>query len=448
MIDDENRNREERNNFDLGSIGASISWKHNWTPRFSAHLSGFYTNYNYDYKYELGPKGAIDKDKADVKKSKIQEQQLHFYNNYQTKRAHLFRVGYQLSYYDVAYEVGKASKGRSQRDIKEEGGISGLHVLYGTFNTAEDKNIGLDVGFRLNYFEKKKKIFLEPRLRLWYNPTNTWNLYANAGKYDQFLSQLVEIQGDKTTMEIPVWALAGTREVPVLHAWHVQTGAVFRKKSWLIDFQLYYRYVEGLTSLATGFDENLVEDGYDTGDSESKGLDILIKKRWKNYRVWLSYSLSKFEYKFPDFFDKKFPAPIDQRHILNIANLWHWKNFEFSLGWKIATGSPFSRRENFRIEQADTNEPETIKAVINQYNDVKLPLQHQLDGSILYNFLPKNTRNWKIVAGLSLFNLYHQKNIYNRDIFIDNRPDESSRLEYSSKANLGFTPNVVARVEW
>ena len=88
-----------------------------------------------------------------------------------------------------------------------------------------------------------------------------------------------QIEGDRASIETPVWVLAGEKEVPILDATQFQFGFVFNKKDWLIDVQSYLKNVNGLTSLATGFDEELTGK-FHLGSSKIRGLDILIKKRW------------------------------------------------------------------------------------------------------------------------------------------------------------------------
>ena len=44
---------------------------------------------------------------------------------------------------------------------------------------------------------------------------------------------------------------------------------------------------------------------------------------------------------------------------------------------------------------------ETIRPLVDEFNSENLPLQHQLDASVLYNVHPKKNGNWKGVIGLS-----------------------------------------------
>ena len=448
IYDDKAMQRQSDTLF-LENSGLSLSWTHQWSPELSTRLLGLHTDYHYNYGYGIKTEGQNQPDKLGMKNSMIKEQQIHLLNTYTTNGKHEIKMGYQLINYDIAFQVSKKSRENTPLD-EREGLQSNLHVIYAAFNSNKEKRFGVDLGLRLSYFQKEEETCYEPRLRFWYNLSTALNLYLNAGKYFQFLSQLYEIEGDNASIKTPVWALAGGKEVPVLDASQYQLGLVFRKKSWLIDVQGYLKNINGQTSLATGFDEDL-SSRYHIGTGAIRGLDILVKKRWKNYQSWVSYSLSKTEYRFPTFFDTEFPAPNDQRQVLSWVNLLSLGKWEFSLGWKIASGKPYSSLANYEIRIAppgSNGTRESIHPLVNAFNSEQLPAEHQLDASVLYTIWPKKEAQWKGVVGLSLYNVYHQRNIYNRAFYINNRPNEPARLEYTDKVNLGFTPNMVVRFEW
>jgi hypothetical protein len=107
--------------------------------------------------------------------------------------------------------------------------------------------------------------------------------------------------------------------------------------------------------------------------------------------------------------------------------------------------------ENFElktIEDSPTGPKEFVRPVVPEFNSGNLPAMHQLDAAIRYTILPKKKGTWKGVIGLSVLNIYDQQNIYNRTFSIRKRPNEMANLEYTDKVALGFTPNMVFRVEW
>ena len=447
MLFNKLQKQEQADSLVLENSGLSVTWNRKWNSNFSSKLVGLVSDYQYEYDYKLLSSEQQIKEKAGIKKSRINEQQIHFSNRYQTPRNHALKFGYQLLRYDVAFQITKQNRENSQVN---ENKIykSDVHVAYASFDSAPEKKLGMDIGLRASFLESENRTYLEPRLKFWYKISDDLNLNFTTGKYYQFLSQLQQIEGDQSSIETPVWVLAGEKEVPILDATQHQVGLVFRKKSWLVDVQAYHKNIDGLTSLATGFDEELSGE-FHLGKAKIRGIDFLVKKRWTNFSSWLSYSLSKVNHQFDTFFDTDFDAPNDQPHHFNWVNAWNFKNIELSLGWKISSGTPYSLLENFRIQtNGGMMERRNIQPVIKEFNGERLPAIHQLDASVLYHFYPKKKGKWKGEIGLSLFNIYNQANRYQRGFFMDFRPNEDPQLAYTDKLDLGFTPNFMLRWSW
>lgn len=447
LILDDTRMQAQSDTFDSQNSGLNLSWNRQWKPRLSTNVNALYTDYHYNYGFSLLTKGNNQSGKIGEKHSAIQEKQLHISSQLTTKKEHLLKIGYQLTNYDVNYKIVRNSiqDGTGVGDF-----LSNLHVLYTGIQTNNEKKYGASLGLRLNYFQELEKTYLEPRVRFWYQPNEQINLYASGGKYYQYLSQIIQLEGDQASIQTPVWGLTGTRLVPVLNANHFQVGMVFSKNTWLIDLEVYAKNVTGLTSLASGFDEGISNRAH-LGDAKIKGVDLLVKKRWNNYKTWVSYALRKVDHHFPTFFDTDFPANIDQRHSFKWANMWTIGAFECSLGWSISSGRPFSNRMNFQIVPSMNNSTgprELVIATVNSFNDDRLPAEHQLDVSFLYRFRSKKRDRLNGLIGWSVYNVYNQKNILSRDFFIDNRPGMASKLAYNDGVNMGVTPSFVIRLEW
>ncbi|MFK7773205.1 MAG: carboxypeptidase-like regulatory domain-containing protein [Saprospiraceae bacterium] len=431
----------------LENSGLSFAWDRNWNNKFSSKLTTLISDYHYDYDYSLVGINPSPQDKFGLKRSMINEKQIHFSNQYKTSKEHKIKFGYQFINYDVGFQVTKQTRDNPQANqIKEY--QSNVHVGYASFNTNKEKKLGFDFGLRGSFLESENQTYLEPRLKTWYKFTDHFGFNFNAGKYYQFLSQLEQIEGDRASIETPVWVLGGEKEVPILDATQYQLGFVFHKNDWLIDVQTYYKNINGLTSLATGFDEELTGE-FHLGSAKINGLDILVKKRWGNYSSWMSYSLSKVKHEFSTFFDADFNASNDQPHNFNWVHMWSNNKVEFSVGWKFASGTPYSLKENYmiQIEQGMMGPRESILPIVKEYNGERLPARHQLDASILYKFYINKTRKNRGKIGLSFFNIYNQTNIYKRGFFMDIRPNVPPKLDYTDQLELGFTPNFVLRFE-
>ncbi|MEO1262427.1 MAG: carboxypeptidase-like regulatory domain-containing protein [Bacteroidota bacterium] len=444
-----NREQEQLDILDLKSNGGSIKWERNWSERFTSEVLAVSTLYDYDYSYEINElESSPSSNRFGHKFNTLKERHLNFSNTYRFKNNHRINFGYQFINYDVFYDINH-QKGNRTLESQRRDVNSNTNALYGEFSSSQEQRTGIDVGIRVNRFEKRNKNYASPRLRLWHNLSDDWRLQFNAGKHYQFVSQLVEFKGDILGIETPIWVMANDKSVPVLDATQYQLGLIYHKKAWVVDLQFFAKETSGLTSLATGFDPS--PRNFDIGTASSRGVDLLVKKRWKDVRVWASYSLSKTEYNFPTFMtDSFFPSPFDQRHVFNLASQLNIGDFQCSLGFSLASGTPYSVMNDINKGE-DAQGDELFLPVYANFNDQNLPLQHHLDASFLYNFRSKKDKKFKAVVGISFFNIYDQENLYSREYFIDNPPGgglNDVKISIDDQSSLGFTPNAVVRLEW
>lgn len=240
LLKNEMRNQVQSDSLFLENSGLSLAWDRNWNTKFSSKLTALVSDYHYDYDYSLISLNGGPQDKFGLKKSMINEKQIHFSNNYNTKRKHNIKFGYQFIDYDVAFLVTKQNQDNQQAN-QNKAYQSNVHIGYASFNTSKEKEIGINVGIRGSFLESESQAYLEPRLKVWYKISDHFGLNFNTGKYYQFLSQLEQIEGDRASIETPVWVLAGEKEVPILDATQFQLGFVFHKNDWLIDVQSYLK---------------------------------------------------------------------------------------------------------------------------------------------------------------------------------------------------------------
>lgn len=430
---------------DLKSNGLSAAYEREWSPRFSSKLLAVHTLYDYGYQYEI--------DQLDIpppvnrfgnKNNRLQERQLHFSNHYTTSNKQQIKFGYQHTSTAVKYQIKHESN--SALLANEFADVSAkIEALYVEYESPQSKNIGFDAGLRYSYFGELNRHYLAPRLRLWYNMTGHISWQGNLGRYYQYTSQLVQFRGDFLGIDTPIWVLSDDMGVPVIDATQYQLGVIFNKNAWVIDVQAYIKKIDGLSSLATAFNAGPTQ--IKPGSSSSRGIDILVKKRWNNFRAWASYSFSKATYQFPTFIYPEFSAPFDQRHGLDLATQWSAGHFELALGFNICSGTPYSIMSDFEYVPGNMGHLLTVP-IYESYYENHLQIQHHLDASALYKFGEKRHKKLHGVIGISIFNIYNQKNIYSREYFIGKTPDGTDEIKVNDYEGLGFTPNAVIRVEW
>ena len=444
QITDTQIGRVQSDTLFLLNSGVRLAYERQHNQRLSLRAEAVLSDYRYDYLYAVNPITPPGLTQNGQRNNSIGERQLQAVGTYRTRRAAKWKAGLQTIGYKTTF--GRTSEQTNNTVNRDE--QTALQIAYASYGTDPTGRRGGEVGMRLTRFQNTGQFYPAPRLRLWQRVGDYLVLSLNAGKYYQFISQILEINSNDPSIDLPAWTLTGTQEVPVLSSVQTQIGAVFSKKGWLLDVQGYYKTTEGLTSLTTGFNENLVPV-YRLGSSRTKGIDVLLKKRWGNWRTWWSYSLSKSSYYFPDFFDPEFPAPNDRRHILQTVVAYKKGRVNATLGWRIASGLPFSRRENFRIQIPQNALPNVYHLFPERgnFNGANLPYEHQLNASVTCR-LTAETKTWQAFAGFSLSNIYNQNNVYSRTLFIENRRDEEPRIIYTNKTDTGFLPDFSLRVKW
>lgn len=172
----------------------------------------------------------------------------------------------------------------------------------------------------------------------------------------------------------------------------------------------------------------------------------MIKKKWKYFKTWLSYTLSQVVYEFPEFLDPSFAADHDQRHALYWVNQFDWGRWETTLGWSYYAGLPFATFDSFTIEKRPMV-PDIVSPIYDSYNARRLPSQHNLNFSMAYQLSPSEA-TWKGVLGISLYNIYQNENLYDRESWVELRQGNPPVIRTNNKINLRFTPNAVIRFEW
>ncbi|CAL2076183.1 Plug domain-containing protein [Tenacibaculum sp. 190524A05c] len=328
----------------------------------------------------------------------------------------------------------------SLEDEIENNSLNAINV-FGEYRYTSKKWF-VNSGLRVSRYGKLNKTFFEPRFYMNYNINPHFKFKSSGEIKNQAISQLITFEFNELGLHNNVWALADNDDIPILSNYQLTTGFLFDKNNWKLDIEGYYRYTEGLTTSTRGFNSNAITDSYFSGKSSAYGIDILIKKRIKRFRTWLSYSLSKTLFNFGDLQNGNFAGNFDQRHVISFSNTYKLKGFQFSLGWHFATGKPFSTPSGIGTFTNENNETESFLEYGSQ-NNTRLVSYHKLDGSILYDFKLGKHKNTKARIGISFLNIYNHTNQIDRFFNING---ENSEISEERIIGLRTTPNVVFRV--
>ncbi len=290
--------------------------------------------------------------------------------------------------------------------------------LYLQDNITLFKNLIIKPGIRADFHSISNKIYLQPRISAIYRFNNSFRLNAAAGMYNQFAAKnmIMDVSGNYKL----AWSICNGSEIAVLRSNSFTLGIVFNRHGFTASIEGYLRNTGGITRYL----ETTGDAVANIGSSKTTGLDVFVKKEYKNQSFWISYTLSKTEEQFPYFPTESYiPAMHDQRHELKIAGLTRIKSFHFSANYIFGSGFP------------DPDQLPSVVVYTRPYN--------RLDAAVVYGI---SARKIKIDAGISVLNVLNTENIrYSNYIRVPT--DETTTISLYAEA-VPFTPVLFLKISY
>lgn len=434
----------------LENIGFSMYWSRQWNKNFSSEIKFTNSAFGYFYKisYALLNQPANELISASLNND-INDGGINWVNIWQVKDNHRLKFGYQNTDNELGLQLEELNLDTftiSKQIFRHE-----LHTLFGEYHISLADLVELDLGVRYQRQPLIKNDYFEPRVSLTARISPSTKLKLSTSKQFQFVSQLVIFDLDNLDFANQIWIASDVSDenvmIPVIESNQWTGGLLYAKNDWKIDVEAYVKELAGISSFSNSF--NNTGQPFTTGNSRIRGIDLLIKRTFNtHYKSWLSFTLSEAVYEFPALNKNVFPASHDQRRTLKWVHLFDYDPWEFALGWQYGSGLPFTNA--LGIERQPTPDSTRLIPVINyeSQNNSRLPPYHRLDASVNYKF--KHKDHFSGFVGLSLINIYNQKNILGRQFFIEEiNPDiNEPELLMINELGLRFTPNLVVRIQW
>ena len=438
---------DTKDKLDLKNDGASFSWDHIFSQKLNMNFSAYVSNYESIYEYqEFFAPGELY---TSSNINNIDDKGFSLTFDYKHSDKHSWVIGYDLVNNNVAYDL---QYGYSTQVVSERNNSFLNSNSVFLEHQYKSNKLLLRYGLRSSFLSKNINNFFEPRLYLNYDLNTLWKLKASAEIKNQVISRLLSFEFNDLGLGDNIWALADNDRVPVLNNRQVSGGFLFRKKGWKLDVDVFYKKIKGLNSLTKGFNASSTTESYARGESQTYGVDVLLKKQIKNFRTWLSYSLSKTDFRFPSLSARSFAGNFDQRHVLSFSNTYKYKKFNFSLGWHFATGKPYTESRGL-VDILDENNV-IIDQVIGykEQNAARLKNYHRLDASIFYNFYYNKKQKVKSRVGISVLNIYNHSNEIDKTYRLDRKLFDPNGADpeviEQTRFGLGLTPNLVFRLNF
>ena len=411
--------------------GYSLSWKQEYSSKLSQKLLLFYSVYDFDYekKQQFSP----TEFEAFKKLNRMIDSglELNLSSNFNERIS--IDYGYQLFGNDVSHLFNNYNQNFGiDLSLKHVYNITHVGYLYFKYNRNQ---WNFQTGARYNSYSKIKSDSFEPRVFIQWQPLDSFIWQVSYERKSQIVSQVRENNVNDLSLENYVWVMSEKNGYPMQKANQFTSGFIFKKQNWLLDVDLYYKTIVGITSFTFGF-ANQFDTAIHEGNGYTKGIDVLIQKRTPTWRAWMTYTYQDSQNKFDEINQSDyFQINSNIKHAFNVSFNKKWNQLSIALGWFIHTGKPYSLLNE--VNQIGT------------FNSERLPTYHRLDISAFYELYKKQQHSFKI--GLSIYNAYNHQSIISKEFerkyvdLIDYSVPKYATQEYYS---LGITPNVFLRMSF
>jgi hypothetical protein len=431
ITDSSNNTQSKTSNLSQENLGIGAHWNANWNPKFSTHFNVYYSKYNVDAKDYR-----IETDQLLTQSNEVLDTGIKLNAKYNFNYNLNFLMGYQLNETGILNEttVSAPAFERTKKDVLLN------HALFSEIEYNKS-NTYFRLGVRGNYFQKFKKLLIEPRLNIRQKLSNRFALKLEGEFKNQSATQIVDFQNDFLGVENRRWILADNSSIPIATSKQGSFGFEFNQNNLNLEATAFYKLVDGITASNQGFYNNF-QYIKASGSYTAKGVEFLINKTANTYSTWLSYTYSTNNYEFDVFTPSIFPNNVDIRHSLSLAfNYDILENLQVSIGGIWRSGIPYTKpvEGNETVQNGNTTFVNYDTPNAENLNNFK-----RLDASINYSF--KFSEGVKASLRAGVINLTNERNLINRYYIVN--PNNSNEAIQIDNTSLRLTPNISFRVNF
>jgi len=394
------------NNVQLGgAIFYGLTWRNNNTSNLTISYSSLQTDRDQEKISEGSAGNQRDYFFSEQYNAHLNEVNGRLDNKFTVTEWHTADIGMGSLYYFTVIQ-----KSSTQDTASIENANLTVPYFYLQDNIILFKKLIIRPGIRTDFHSISRKVYIQPRVSVMYRINDYFKVNSAVGMYNQFVAKnmSVDTAGNYTLS----WSICDNNGVSVLNSLSYALGFSFHKNDYTVSIEGYVKHTEGITRYLEMNNNTVCYEG----DGKTKGLDLFVKKEFKNQTLWVSYTLSKTEEHFPYFTSEEyFPAMHDQRHELKLAGLAKIRSFHFSANFVYGSGFPDSSQ---------------LPATIDY-----MKFYSRLDAAIIYKF---STRKIHLDAGLSVLNVLNTENVKFSN-YTTIPTDETTSVSICAEA-VPFTP--------
>jgi hypothetical protein len=430
--------------------GTRILWNYKIADNFSQNIDFHSSGYQFDYfgNREETRNNANDNRKRNFEiVNHVNDNGINYDFTYNLNPDFQFSGGYQFSKTTIFYVYKTNFNTQNNLLLSTENSSNITNALFSELKYSNFKSF-ISFGIRANHFSSAKEWFFEPRIFASTKLSETFTLKTSAEIKNQAVSQIIEYRNNGIGLDNDIWAVANNA-IPILNSKQLGIGFLYQKNGWNLDVDFYKKKVKGQTLMTDDIASNTKTSQvpfYISGESDITGIEVLLKKRFGNYRSWISYSYANTKQQFKELNNgNSFEGINGIPHSFTWSHTYKLNQFEFSLGWKLRSGIPYTEATGTYKDQNNN-----LRVSYGSVNEKRLPNYQKFDFSSTYKFNFSKKKKVEGKIGLSLTNIFNKKNILDRkyELKVVNSQGnvEEQKLVKTDRLSLGFTPNLVLRL--
>lgn len=417
---------------DTENDGYNITWRKKWTEKSSQKTEYSSSNFSLFYNFITFNNNTTTFEKLNNLKSNTFSSEINTIST--SGNTTLF--GFQSNFKYVSYSYIETTDVKYILDSNRD--MLNTYSLYTNYINRNFSLFDFNLGARISYYNQLNQYRIEPRVVIFKNVTDYLKLQLTGEIRNQSVNQIDETLVSNLSLENKLWRLANNTNAPIINSNQLSLGIIYQKNGWSLDVDSYTKQTSNISALSLGFLNNNNSSSYIIGNQKAYGIDIYLKKNFKQIKTWLSYSFSDIENKFDTLNNNEYFTANNQiKHFVSYSVAYKTEKLQVALGWKWHSGKPYTI-----VTENGSNNPVTFDGI----NTETLPNYNRFDFSSVYNFSFSDKSQLKGKIGFSIRNLLDQKNTISKDYSGNNIPNEP--LLSITKFSLGRTINFVFRVEW
>tara|TARA_R110001599_G_scaffold3530_10_gene19445 strand:- start:342 stop:2948 length:2607 start_codon:yes stop_codon:yes gene_type:complete len=437
-------------NITYQNTGTRVLWSYKTSVNFSQNIDFHMSEYKFDYfgnREETRNNTNDNRNRQFEIINQVNDKGLNYDFSYKLNDNFQLNGGYQFSKTDILYVYKTNFTTQNNLLLSVENSSNTTNAMFSEVKYNNGTSF-INFGVRANNFSSANEWFFEPRLYASTKISDSFTLKTSGEIKNQAVSQIIEYRNSGIGLENNIWA-AANKSIPILNSKQIAVGILYQKKGWNLDVDFYKKKVKGITLMTDAIANNTQANRipfYISGESDIIGLDVLLKKRFGNYRSWISYSYTKTKQQFKELNNGNIFNGINSiPHSFIWSHTYKINQIEFSLGWKLRSGIPYTEATGTYKDQNNN-----LRISYGSVSEKRFPNYQKFDFSSTYKFNFSKKKKIEGKIGVSLTNIFNKKNILDRTYelkFVNSQGNvEEQKLVKIDRLSLGFTPNLVFRL--